>query len=113
LKEFYLRVDASRAPEALVALKGAMTSTEDSELLLRRATELLERGFTHFRIDLTNLEYVNSSGISTLISLRQSIESAGVCVAFTAPRQPLLRIFENLGLTEYFGIQGAHPGEKA
>ncbi|PKK91920.1 MAG: hypothetical protein CVV64_00395 [Candidatus Wallbacteria bacterium HGW-Wallbacteria-1] len=112
MKEFYLRVDASRAPEALVALKGAMTASEDSDLLLRRIAELIEKGIFFFIVDMSNLDYVNSNGISTLIAVRKSIEDAGVNVRFVSPPQPLLRIFGNLGLCEYFGLAPEIPLEK-
>lgn len=72
------RLDAGEAP----ALKQA-------------ALEVLDRGFTRLVVDLSRVTFIDSSGLSALLSIRKNIDPSG-SVALAGARSPkvvqLLRV---------------------
>jgi anti-anti-sigma factor len=66
-------------------------------------------------IDLTGLQFVDSTGVRLILLADQRAQQAGRRVAIRLGRGPALRVFAALGLTDRFNVldakaNGASPG---
>jgi anti-sigma B factor antagonist len=74
---------------------------------LREAGEKLvqETGCTGLRIDLSSVEFIDSSGIGALIAIRNAADSAAVPVVFANPSAKVSSVLEITRLNEVFTIE--------
>lgn len=52
--------------------------------------------------DLSELTFIDSCGVGSLLTAKEHIESSGNTFILTRPSQPVRRVFELLGLEELF-----------
>ena len=57
-------------------------------------------------IDLANLEFIDSSGISVLVEALEHMRSRGGTLVVRNPNPMARKIFEITGLTEYLSVTG-------
>ena len=87
----------SRLPggQVLVVLDGELDISTAPEV--EKVTAGLEAG-ARLVIDLAGVEFVDSSGMNTLVRITRAVESDGGAVVLAAPGQHVLRVFEIVGL---------------
>jgi len=61
----------------LLDLRGRITLGEETEALRTKVKQALEAGNAHILIDLGEITYIDSSGLSTLVSSYTSARKAG------------------------------------
>ena len=72
---------------------------------LRQALGLLsEQGKNHVTLDLTHLDFVDSTGLSVFVMAFNRAHAAGGSMVIRNPSLPVMRIFEITGLTSVFTI---------
>ncbi|MEI6021833.1 MAG: STAS domain-containing protein, partial [Bacteroidota bacterium] len=62
---------------AVISLNGSLIERGQAEALIQKTEELVQAGLTKWAIDLANLNYMNSSGLNTLIQLLTKARNAG------------------------------------
>jgi len=62
---------------AVISLSGSLIERSQAEALLHKAEELVQEGVFKWAIDLQKLDYMNSSGLNTLIQLLTKARNAG------------------------------------
>jgi anti-sigma B factor antagonist len=62
---------------ALISLSGSLIERSQAEALLEKAAELIQENNNRWAIDLEKLNYMNSSGLNTLIQLLTKARNAG------------------------------------
>ncbi|GIX43108.1 MAG: hypothetical protein KatS3mg129_2841 [Leptospiraceae bacterium] len=65
----------------------------------------IEDGYRYFIIDMTNLNYIDSSGVGTLIQISNWLKNRGGMVVFTNVQGNVEKIFELTKLNEFFIIK--------
>jgi anti-sigma B factor antagonist len=96
----------------------AVTSADDGHLLrltgeldmatahkLRdQLTSLADDGARHVTVDLSDLEFIDSTGLSVLVTGLKRLREQGGDLALRSPRPSTRKILEITGLTEVFPI---------
>jgi anti-sigma B factor antagonist len=92
-----------RCDIAVLHLRGELDADTAGAL---RATlaDLLERPVPRIVVDLTDLKFCDSVGLSAFITSKQLIDARGGWLSFAGANQFLLRLLETVGLTKYFAI---------
>ena len=92
-----------RCDVAVLHLRGELDADTAGAL---RATlaDLLERQVPRIVVDLTDLKFCDSVGLSAFITSKQVIDARGGWLSFAGANQFLLRLLETVGLTKYFAI---------
>lgn len=92
-----------RCDVAVLHLKGELDADTAAKL---RATlaELLERPVPRIVVDLTDLKFCDSVGLSAFITSKQVIADRGGWLSFAGANHFLLRLLETVGLSKYFAI---------
>jgi len=65
----------------------------------------LSNGYSAVRVDLRGLTFIDSSGIRALLMARNQAESVGSSLAIVPGPQPVMRVFELLGLRDHFAFE--------
>ena len=90
----------------LFDLEGSLTFGQPVEELGAQIQEQLDGGSKNFAINLTGIKYIDSSGISALVSAHTSaLKAEGRCVLFGAPER-VISAFRVAGLESFVEIAG-------
>jgi anti-anti-sigma factor len=88
---------------AVLRLSGELdsdTATRLHELL----AELLERQVPRIVVDLSDLKFCDSVGLSAFITAKQVIAARGGWLSFAGASKFLVSLLETVGLSRYFAI---------
>lgn len=66
--------------------------------------EVLETGVSRLLLNLEQLTYISSAGISTLMGLTSRLRQRGGELVLLKPSEKVLRVFRTLGFTKIFKI---------
>lgn len=92
-----------RSDVAVLRLSGELdadTATRLHELL----AELLERQVPRIVVDLADLKFCDSVGLSAFITAKQVIVERGGWLSFAGANKFLVTLLETVGLSRYFAI---------
>ena len=92
-----------RSDVAVLRLSGELdadTATRLHELL----AELLERPVPRIVVDLSDLKFCDSVGLSAFITAKQVIVARGGWLSFAGANKFLVTLLETVGLSRYFAI---------
>jgi len=99
-----MKVDISKSGTgARVCLVGSMY-VEDSASVREQLIGLLEEGIIHLTIDLSGLEYVDSSGLGVLISIHKRCLQKGGKMVITGLRGMVEELFRLTRLDLVFNV---------
>ncbi|AGZ46622.1 hypothetical protein AFR_41840 [Actinoplanes friuliensis DSM 7358] len=96
-------VTDTRSDVAVLRLSGELdadTSAKLHDLL----AELLERPVPKIVVDLSDLKFCDSVGLSAFITAKQVITARGGWLSFAGANQFLVGLLETVGLSRYFAI---------
>jgi anti-sigma B factor antagonist len=94
-----------RADVAVLHLKGELDADAASQLHTVLAN-LVERPVPKIVVDLTELKFCDSVGLSAFITSKQVIVARGGWLSFAGPSPFLTQLLETVGLSRYFAIFG-------
>ena len=89
---------------ALVILTGELDVSTAGQLYEELAT-LNREGAVHVALDLTALEFIDSTGISVIIAEHKRTVSAGGELIILTPHRHVRRVFEVSGLMDVLQVQ--------
>jgi len=100
-----LKIDARTEGEetAVLSLTGEVDVANAGQVR-NSALKLMSTGIKHLVVDLNATEYMDSTGLGTLVGLLKRMKESGgeVVIAVAQPR--VKRLFEITGLTQVFRI---------
>ena len=92
-----------RSDVAVLHLRGELDADTAGQLHATLA-ELLERPVPRIVVDLSDLKFCDSVGLSAFVTSKQVIAARGGWLSFAGANPFLLRLMETVGLTRYFAI---------
>ncbi|BCJ43352.1 hypothetical protein GCM10010168_43390 [Actinoplanes ianthinogenes] len=92
-----------RPDVAVLHLKGELDADTTDQLRTALAG-LLERPVPRIVVDLTELKFCDSIGLSTFVISKEVITARGGWLSFAAANPFLTRLLETVGLNRYFAI---------
>src|SRR5690349_22872494 len=92
-----------RCDVAVLHLRGELDA-DTAEKLRSTLTVLLERPVPRIVVDLTDLKFCDSIGLSAFITSKQLITDRGGWLSFAGANPFLLRLLATVGLTRYFAV---------
>lgn len=92
-----------RSDVAVLHLKGELDADTANQLQAALA-DLLERPVPRIVVDLTELKFCDSVGLSAFITSKQVITARGGWLSFAGANQFLTQLMETVGLSRYFAI---------
>ena len=75
-------------------------------LFEERLAATIEATDDHVVVDMADVTFIDSSGISVLLVARQHLNAAGRMLLISGPSIPVARVFELTGLGALFDTQG-------
>jgi anti-sigma B factor antagonist len=101
------RVDASGVRDAPgIAVHGEVDISV-TEALEAALDDAIRESVGAFVIDLSDLEFIESSGLQVLLRARGLLGREDRALAVVCPHGPVRRVFELSGLSELFAIYGS------
>jgi anti-sigma B factor antagonist len=94
---------------ALVMLAGE-PDTSNVAQLYEVLADLTRGGVRHIGINLAELEFVDSTGLSALVAAHMRAEALGGEMTLFSPNQDMRRLFELTGINAYFNIRPRRGG---
>ena len=104
--------EGERARWPLLLVAGEI-DIQTSPLLQEQLTKVLETGVSSVSVDLSDVSFLDSTGLSVLIAGLKRCQEAGGELHLVAPRPNVLRVLEITGLTESFHLKPGGTGEPA
>src|SRR3954465_4243609 len=92
-----------RSDVAVLRLSGELDA-DTSAILHELLAGLLERPVPRIVVDLTDLKFCDSVGLSAFITSKQVITARGGWLSFAGANPFLQRLLETVGLSKYFAI---------
>jgi anti-sigma B factor antagonist len=97
------KVTDHRSDVAILHLKGELDADTAGELHAALAG-LLERPVPRIVVDLSELKFCDSVGLSAFVTSKQVITARGGWLSFAGANPFLARLMETVGLSRYFAI---------
>lgn len=70
--------------------------------------KLLRQGVCNLEIDMTDVQFIDSKALASLVSIRRKLQGDGKELRLTGLGPNLMKVFEVTGLVRYFEL-GAAP----
>ena len=99
-----MKVDISKSGAGARVRLGGSMYVEDSASVREQLIGLLEEGIIHLTIDLSGLEYVDSSGLGVLISIHKRCLQKGGKMVITGLRGMVEELFKLTRLDLVFNV---------
>lgn len=87
----------------ILCLDGRLDAT-GSKLFEEKILAMVEGGETRFVIDLSQLNYVSSSGLRVFLLASQRLTPAGGKLIICSVQEPVSQVFEIVGFSSIFSI---------
>ncbi|MGY0488482.1 STAS domain-containing protein [Streptomyces sp. WG-D5] len=97
-------------PAGPVIRIGGVLDYDTAPELRSRLSALVLRSGDRLVLDLTALEFCDSSGIAAFLAARNHAQAAGADVGLDAVPEKTLRLLRVMGLDEVFGASARRPG---
>ena len=88
---------------AVLHLRGELDADTAGQLHATLA-DLLERPVPRIVVDLTDLKFCDSVGLSSFVTSKQVIDARGGWLSFAGANPFLVQLMETIGLSRYFAI---------
>jgi anti-sigma B factor antagonist len=77
---------------------------QTSPILEEELTKVLDRGASSVLVDLSDVSFLDSTGLSVLVAGLKRCQGIGGALRLVSPRPNVLRVLEITGLTEAFHV---------
>ena len=92
--------EIERREEGLVAISGRLDASQ-----ARKADEFLATVTNSTRIDLSNLDYISSAGISVILRVYKRLDDRGHTLTLMNPSRHVRNVFHYAGLDQVLAIE--------
>lgn len=99
-----MNIAESRHDGRLVIALGGRIDTTSSPILDRHLNAVIDRGDTDIIVDLANLEYIGSTGLSAFISAAKKLKETGGRMVLAGPSSRTRLVFEMSGFLRLFPV---------
>jgi anti-anti-sigma factor len=106
---FEIAVSSAEGEVKVVALRGELDFA-DAPSLGRMLDELRADGAREVVIDLSELTFIDSSGISALVGAARAVSSDGGTLVVASPTPHVRRVFEIVNLSELVPVEEGLDG---
>jgi anti-sigma B factor antagonist len=89
---------------AVMELEGKFLAGSDGPFLRQKAQELMDAGFRKLLIDLTEVPYIDSTGLGFLAGSRSVAEKNGTSMVLCGVNTHVMRILDGVQLSPFFTI---------
>lgn len=89
---------------SVIAISGRLTFGREAERLESTVKDLLQGGQGRFVFDLTALDYVDSSGIGTIVSCLTAIKKSGADLRVAGSNARIKRLFSMTGVDKLLSL---------
>lgn len=96
-------IEISKDDLVRITLKGRMDAVSSPDFD-RALDELMSEGQTHFLLDLSNLEYISSAGLQSLLAAAKRLEQMDGGITLSNLKGAVLEVFEISGFDTLFPI---------
>jgi len=93
-----------QAGVAVVAIEGVIKVGESAQLFSETLREIIDGGAGSVLIDMTGIDYVDSTGLGELVGYLQRFERSGRRLALLRPQSRILNLLRLTKLDEVFQI---------
>lgn len=100
-----LNTETRRGESGAVVLLSGELDASTSGLLYEQLAELTRDGIVHVTLDLSALEFMDSTGLSVVITEHKRTTASGGELVIVSPQSQVIRMFEITGLTEILHIR--------
>jgi len=105
--EIEVTVDGDATPDrATLVLRGEIDLATQGELR-QRFTDLIVEGRVHLVVDLTEVDFIDSTGLGVLIGARRRVHVLRGSLSIVGAGEEVMRVFEITGLHRVFDISRA------
>ncbi|MCW8133389.1 MAG: STAS domain-containing protein, partial [Planctomycetota bacterium] len=101
------RVKVIKSPSGVTATLAEMDGSIDASTIQQFQQvmdKLIEKGVKNLILDCTNVKYINSTGLGTLLKYADTFESIGGHIAFCRVPSKVMLVMEMLGFNALFNI---------
>jgi anti-sigma B factor antagonist len=106
-----LKIETVREQDRVtVRLEGELDMLQAPEVS-DTLTELVDSGVKDILVDLTELRFLDSSGLSALLGAHQAAEAQGGRLVLQSPNERIVRLVTITGLGDVFEITAPRDGE--
>lgn len=88
----------------MLALHGELDALTAPELA-RTLDDVLAQPYTRVMLDLNELRFVDSAGVSVLIKAKQAAATNGQVLVLRRPTEQLERVFALVGLADWLAVE--------
>lgn len=99
-----MNIAESRRDGNLIIAPSGRIDTTTSPIFDRHLSSVIDRGDTQIVIDLENLEYISSTGLSAFISAAKKVKAAGGRIALASLNKRIRLVFEMSGFLRLFPV---------
>lgn len=99
-----MNITETRRDDNLILAPAGRIDSATSSAFDRQLTSIIERGDTRLIIDLANLEYISSTGLSVFLSAAKKIRAANGRMALVGLNNRIRLVFEMSGFLRLFPI---------
>lgn len=100
-----LVVDVKKVDELTHVVLTGSIYVDDAKLLREKLTALIEKGQTELNIDMEKVDYIDSTGLGMLISMKKLAMKSGGNVCVSGVQGLVREVFELTRVNKVFGIQ--------
>lgn len=99
-----MNIAESRRDSKLIISPSGRIDTTSSPMFDRHLSAVIDRGDIDLIIDLANLEYISSTGLSAFISAAKKVKQMGGRMVLAAPNSRTRLVFEMSGFLRLFPV---------
>jgi anti-sigma B factor antagonist len=102
-----LSLAARTLPEHVVLEVGGEVDVYTAPKLRERLIELVNSGRSHLVVDLSRVEFLDSTGLGVLVGAHRRVRAREGSLDLVVPHERLLKVFRITGLDNVFDIHGS------
>ncbi len=104
MTDFRYNIDGAQGAEPIVRLAGRLMDDETAHSMVDSVEELIDNGAHKLTLDMAKLEYLNSSGLNSLVNLLTKARSNGGDVVLSALSDKVKSLFIVTKLNTVFTV---------
>ena len=93
-----------KVDDVIVLGIGGKINTEASEELLKKMTDLIDNGACHLLLDLSGVDYINSSGLRALLTVAKRVTDLSGKIVLADVTELIYQVLQVSGCISHIGV---------
>ena len=106
-----LVVSVLETPTGPVVMLRGDVDMATADQIEQAAGDLIGSGHTTLTVDMSEVAFCDSAGLTTLVRIKKACNDSGGQFAVSSPQPHVLHVLALSGLTEYLGVTPATPAQ--